>query len=158
MSLPPLLVPSRGNHRKRTMSTEPAATAEQPNMQLPPEVLANLMKPRFIMKSAQYVDQDGRQITEMTCINGTPGPEVPRFIAHGQAHIKVKVPNPTGGPAQERVQAIPLNVVMQEVKDLDHAFSIYDATIESAGRAHVEQMKSQHLKAQLAAPSIIAPR
>ncbi len=119
---------------------------------LPQAVLDGLMKakPRTVLKPVRYTDGDGRQITEMELVSGPPMGDGVRFIAHGEIHLKVKQPMPGGAPAEDRIQAIPVNVVIKEAQSLDHAFDLYDACVASAGRAHVEQLKSQHVRAQLA--------
>ena len=132
----------------------PDAAAEAPS--IPQEVLDRLMqKPmepqeRSIYEPHQRIDGEGRQITEMIQLFGPVVPGAVRFVAHGQAHLKVKVPNPSGGPAIERMQAIPVNVVLKDARDIHHAFEIYDASINAAATAQVNEMKANHVRASLA--------
>ena len=133
----------------------PINAADDAPAGLPPEVLANLMKPmqpqeRSIYEPHQRIDGEGRQITEMIQLHGPVVPGAVRFVAHGQAHLKVKRPNPTGGPAVEAMQAIPINVILKDARDIMHAFEIYDESIQSAAKAQVDQMKSEHVRASLA--------
>jgi len=133
----------------------PGATADQGNPGLPPEVLANLGKPiplreRAIYRPQQFIDGEGRQITEMIQVSGPVIAGAVRFVAHGQADLKTKVKNPNGGPAIERMQSMPVNVILKDATDLNHAFDIYDASINSAANARVEQMKAEHVRASLA--------
>lgn len=118
---------------------------------LPPEILANLLKnaPRTIFETKNYVDGDGRQMTEMSVISGPKVDGAPRFIAHG--HVMLK--------SGSREMQEPINVVLQNAEDLIHAFQMHDAAIKSGGEARVEQLKNEHTRARLSDGSgIVIPK
>ena len=146
------------------MDTVPAQAPTTPVPDAPLPDLSDLkldataaVKPKFVLKSESFVDQDGRQITQLTPVLGLAPRDTVRFIAHGQVHIRAKVPDPAGGPAQDKIQSFPINVPLPGLDTLEAALDGYDAAIEAAGRAQVEAMKTAHTRAQLGG-GIIAPK
>jgi hypothetical protein len=117
-----------------------------PDISLAPETVA---EPQFRMQAQAYIDQSGRQVTEMTCVKGIAPRDVVRFMLRGEIKIQSKQPDPKGGPAKQVTQPIPVQLAVQ-AESLDHAFEIYDATLRDYGEKYVAAMKEQHVRAQLA--------
>lgn len=124
----------------------PAEAAPIPDISLAPEAAP---EPQFRMQAQAYIDQSGRQVTEMTCVKGIAPRDVVRFMLRGEIKIQSKQPDPKGGPAKQVTQPIPVQLAVQ-AESLDHAFEIYDATLRDYGEKYVAAMKEQHVRAQLA--------
>src|SRR5580658_4216823 len=107
--------------------TPPGVTAAAPE---------TVAEPQFRMQAQAYIDQSGRQVTEMTCVKGIAPRDVVRFMLRGEIKIQSKQPAPKGGPAKQVTQPIPVQLAVQ-AESLDHAFEIYDATLRDYGEKYV---------------------
>jgi hypothetical protein len=134
------------------IASDVPSTASIPDITLAPEAAS---EPLFRMEAKNYIDQSGRQVTEMSCVKGIAPRDVVRFILRGEIKIKTKQPGPNGGPSQDVVRPIPVQIAVQ-ADDLDHAFALYDATLRDYGERQVAAMKEQHMRASLAGGSGLA--
>lgn len=129
------------------VAAETAGIPPAPEISLLPEAAP---EPQFRMEAHTYIDQSGRQVTEMVCVKGIAPRDVVRFMIRGEVKIQSKQPGPNGSPGKPAVQSIPVQLAVQAT-DLDNAFEIYDATLRDYGEKYVAAMKEQHVRGQLLA-------
>jgi hypothetical protein len=133
---------------------------------LPPEVLAKIMQAaqeagvtgaaqavpenNVIVKPEMYSDLVGREIVHNVIVRGQMPEGFPEFVAQFVVPIQTQVQDPASGKRQNVVQKKQLSAAIQGVKTLEDAFAKFDETAEAAAKQFINDLRSEHVRAQLA--------
>jgi hypothetical protein len=129
---------------------------------LPPEVLEQLMAaaknagaapipdPNAIIKPEMYSDLMGREVIHNVVVAGTVAEGFPAFVAQFVVPLKRIEQDPNTGKRQEITERRQMSAVIRGAVDLADAFAKFDAAAEAGAKQFIADLRSQHVRAQLA--------
>jgi len=141
-----------------TTDPQPSVLSEEDKARLaailttPPEQLAPVAQTgtqRVLIQPREVFDIEGRQVTENVVLQGEVPDGFARYVAIFTTPIIVAEKDPAGGPSRKTQRDIPLRAVLPAAS-LTEAFDMFDAVAKSTAEQYIEQLRSEHLRAQLA--------